>query len=63
MNISNIISDDLKGKKGIFTIKKFDKDKYHYKSEKEFDMDPGEINDMVTLQLKWPVKNFKSSEF
>lgn len=59
LNISNILFDDLRGKKGMFRIKNFG-NYSQYKSDKEFDMVPGEINEIVTLNLKWPVneKNF-----
>jgi len=56
INLSNLLLDDLKGKKGLFRIKRYDKDIDYYKTEKEFDMDQGEINDVVELQLKWPVR-------
>lgn len=55
LNISNILFDNIKGKKGIFRVKNFS-DHNKYKSEKEFDILPGEINEIVTLHLKWPVK-------
>jgi hypothetical protein len=56
LNISNILFDNLRGKKGICRIKNF-RDSNQNNCDKEFEMVPGEINEIVTLHLKWPVKN------
>lgn len=59
LNISNIIIDDLRGKKGILKIKN-QNGFSQYESDQEFDLVPGEINQIVVLHLKWPVKDFKN---
>ncbi len=54
LNISNIFFDNVRGKKGILRIKNSEPNS-QYKCYKEFDMVPGEINEIITVNLKWPV--------
>jgi len=56
LNISNITIDDgLIKENGFYWIKRFDKDENYKQDKKFFDLEDGEINDAVSMPVKWPV--------
>lgn len=57
LNISNVTLDDgLIKENGFYWIKRFDKDENYKQDKKFFDLEDGEINDAVSMPVKWPVK-------
>lgn len=56
LNISNVTLDDgLIKENGFYWIKRFDKDENYKQDKKFFDLEDGEINDAVSMPVKWPV--------
>jgi hypothetical protein len=56
LNISNITIDDgLIKENGFYWIKRYEKDENYKQDKKFFDLEDGEINDAVSMPIKWPV--------
>lgn len=55
LNISNTMLDQTKNQLGFISIKRFPRDENFISDYKKFDIEHGEINDVVCLNLKWPV--------
>ena len=59
LNISNITYDD-DNREAFYWIKRYDEDVNFKQDKKYFDIEEGEINDSVSMPVKWPViKNIK----
>lgn len=57
LNISNVTFDDsLNKENAFFWIKRYASDSNFKQDKKFFDLEDGEINDTVTIPIKWPVK-------
>lgn len=59
LNVSNVTFDDSFNKENAFYwIKRYESDSNFKQDKKFFDIEDGEINDMITIPVKWPVKDF-----
>jgi len=57
LNVSNVTFDDSLNKENAFYwIKRYDSDTNFKQDKKFFDIEDGEINDTVSIPVKWPVK-------
>jgi len=57
INLSNVTFDDSMQKENAFYwIKRWETDSNFKQDKKFFDLEDGEINDSVSMLLKWPVK-------
>lgn len=57
LNVSNVTFDDSMSKENAFYwIKRYSSDSNFKQDKKFFDIEDGEINDMITIPIKWPVK-------
>lgn len=54
LNISNITYDD-DNREAFYWIKRYDEDVNFKQDKKYFDIEEGEINDSVSMPVKWPV--------
>lgn len=56
LNVSNVTFDDSLNKENAFYwIKRYPSDSNFKQDKKYFDIEDGEINDTVTIPIKWPV--------
>ena len=56
LNVSNItLYDGLDKDFGFYWIKRYNKDDNFKQDKKFFDLEEGEINDAVSMPVKWPV--------
>lgn len=56
LNVSNItLYDGLDKDFGFYWIKRYNKDENFKQDKKFFDLEEGEINDAVSMPVKWPV--------
>jgi hypothetical protein len=56
LNVSNItLHDGLDKDFGFYWIKRYNKDENFKQDKKFFDLEEGEINDAVSMPVKWPV--------
>lgn len=57
LNVSNVTFDDSLNKENAFYwIKRYYSDSNFKQDKKYFDLEDGEINDMVSIPIKWPVR-------
>jgi hypothetical protein len=57
LNISNVtVEDTLNKESAFFWIKRYESDSNFKQDKKFFDIEDGEINDFVSIPVKWPVK-------